>query len=207
MKSTAEPGETIWQVARRQGIEIPHLCYALSRATVPTATAAPAWSRCKESAYSPLRASASRRRGCRSRSASSRAVSARGGWSSSCLVADQPPRASAHDPDSKFWQWADRGRCGVEPVPRAARAAARPHASGDGGPARRLHPLHALRPCLPRGPGQRRHRHGRPRRPREDRLRLRRPDGPEHLRRVRRVRPGLPDRCLDAASAASTSAG
>ena len=24
----AEPGETIWQVANRQGVEIPHLCYA-----------------------------------------------------------------------------------------------------------------------------------------------------------------------------------
>jgi formate dehydrogenase major subunit len=24
------------------------------------------------------------------------------------LLADQPPRAAAHDPDSKFWQWADR---------------------------------------------------------------------------------------------------
>jgi formate dehydrogenase major subunit len=24
---SAEPGETIWQVANRQGIEIPHLCW------------------------------------------------------------------------------------------------------------------------------------------------------------------------------------
>ena len=24
----ALPGETIWQVAKRQGIEIPHLCYS-----------------------------------------------------------------------------------------------------------------------------------------------------------------------------------
>ncbi len=23
---TAEPGETIWQVAEREGVEIPHLC-------------------------------------------------------------------------------------------------------------------------------------------------------------------------------------
>src|SRR3954462_1170080 len=26
-KIEAEPGETIWQVAQRQGIEIPHLCW------------------------------------------------------------------------------------------------------------------------------------------------------------------------------------
>ena len=25
---SAEPGETIWQVAHRQGIAIPHLCYS-----------------------------------------------------------------------------------------------------------------------------------------------------------------------------------
>ncbi len=27
-KVEARDGETIWQVAKRQGIEIPHLCYA-----------------------------------------------------------------------------------------------------------------------------------------------------------------------------------
>src|SRR5260221_14650439 len=37
------------------------------------------------------------------------------------LVADQPARVTAHDPDSKFWNWADRGAVAESPFPRDAR--------------------------------------------------------------------------------------
>ncbi len=85
-----------------------------------------------------------------------------------------------------------------QPLPAPRAAGARPQPSGDGGAARRLHPMQSLRPRLPRGAGQRRDRHGGARLPRKDRLRFRRPDGQQHLRRLRRMRAGLPDRRADA---------
>ena len=90
------------------------------------------------------------------------------------------------------------GRRRRQPLPGAGKSGPRPQPSGDGGAARRLHPVQSLRPRLPRGAGQRRDRHGRARARREDRLRFRRSDGREHLRRLRRVRAGLPDRRADA---------
>ena len=85
-----------------------------------------------------------------------------------------------------------------QPLPAARAGGARPQPSGDGGAARRLHPVQSVRARLPRGPGQRRDRHGRARPSREDRLRFRRSDGQFDLRRLRRVRAGVPDRRADA---------
>ena len=56
----ARPGETIWQVAKRLGTDIPHLCYSPSPAIGRTAIAAPAWWRSRASACSPPPACASR---------------------------------------------------------------------------------------------------------------------------------------------------
>ena len=93
------------------------------------------------------------------------------------LVTDQPERETAHDPQSKFWGWADRMGSSAGRFPRSARAGARPQPSRHGGQSRRLHPVQSVRPRLPRSAGQRRHRHGRARPRREDRVRLRRSDG------------------------------
>ncbi len=49
-KVTAAAGETVWQVAQREGNTIPHLGWRMRPAIAPTATAAPAWSRWKVSA-------------------------------------------------------------------------------------------------------------------------------------------------------------
>ena len=68
-----------------------------------------------------------------------------------------------------------RGR--RQPLSAPRRAGARPQPSGDGGAARRLHPVQSVRARLPRGPGQRRDRHGGARPSRKDRVRFRRPDG------------------------------
>ena len=103
----AMPDETIWQVAAREGRDIPHLCYA------------------PEPGYRPdgnCRACMVQIEGERVLAASclrqptddivvntqaKRAIKARD-MVMELLVADQPSRATAHDPNSKFWQWADR---------------------------------------------------------------------------------------------------
>jgi hypothetical protein len=93
------------------------------------------------------------------------------------LVADQPARETSHDPDSKFWHWAEKTGVTESRFPAAERWQA--DASH---PAMRVnldawHPVRPLRPRLPRGAGQRRHRHGLSQSRRQDRVRLRRPDG------------------------------
>ena len=77
------------------------------------------------------------------------------------LVADQPARATAHDPNLALLAL---GRCAssVDDSRFPPRERRRPTAQppGDGGESRRLHPLQSVRARLPRGAGQRRDRHG-----------------------------------------------
>ena len=103
----AEPGETIWQVAKREGTSIPHLCYAdepgyradgncracmveidgertLAASCIRTPTAGMAVKTATE------RAEASRK------------------MVFEMLLADQPARDVAHQHDSKFWRWTDQ---------------------------------------------------------------------------------------------------
>ena len=114
------------------------------------------------------------------------------------LVADQPARETAHDPDSKFWHWAERSASPKAAFPPAERWDADRQPSGDARQSRCLHPVRPVRARLPRGAGQRRDRHGLSQSRRQDRVRLRRPDGRIDLRRLRRMRAGLPDRRADA---------
>ncbi|MBL4719905.1 MAG: (2Fe-2S)-binding protein, partial [Alphaproteobacteria bacterium] len=102
----AAPDETIWQVASRLGVEIPHLCHSeevdyrsdgncracmvdiegervLAASCIRTPTPGMAVS-----------------------TSSPRAKSARK-MVFELLTADQPDRSIAHDSNSKFWQWAD----------------------------------------------------------------------------------------------------
>ncbi len=103
----AGPDETIWQVAKRQGIDIPHLCYADApgyradgncRACMVEIEGervlAPACLR-RPSPGMTVRTDTERARGSR------RMVI-------EMLLADQPPRQAAHQRDSRFWQWAER---------------------------------------------------------------------------------------------------
>ena len=103
----AEPGETIWQVANRCGTEIPHLCYS----PAPGYRADGNCRACmveiegeRVLAASCIRKPSS---GMKVKSASERAKQSRK-LVFELLVADQPARATAHDPDSRFWRWADR---------------------------------------------------------------------------------------------------
>jgi formate dehydrogenase major subunit len=103
----AERGETIWQVANRLGTEIPHLCYAPE----PGYRADGNCRACMVEIEGErvLAASCIRKpsEGMVVSSVSDRAKSARR-TVMELLIADQPERTTAHDPDSKFWRWADR---------------------------------------------------------------------------------------------------
>jgi formate dehydrogenase major subunit len=102
----AAPGETIWQVANRRGVEIPHLCY----------TPAPGYradGNCRACMVEiegerVLAASCIRKPapGMKVKSASDRAKASRK-MVFELLLADQPERETSHDPDSRLWHWAD----------------------------------------------------------------------------------------------------
>ena len=102
----AAPNETIWQVANRLDVEIPHLCYAPE----PDYRADGNCRACMVEIEGERVLAASCIRtptpGMVVNSTSSRAKSARK-MVFELLTADQPDRAVAHDPESKFWQWAD----------------------------------------------------------------------------------------------------
>src|SRR5579862_3929278 len=97
----AKPGETIWQVAQGLGVEIPHLCYAPEPGYRPDGNCRACMVEIE--GERTLAASCIRKptAGMKVQSASARAKSARK-LVFELLVADQPDKAHAHDPDSKF---------------------------------------------------------------------------------------------------------
>ena len=118
-------GETIWQTAERLGIEIPHLCYAPEPGYRPDGNCRACMVEIEGERV--LAASCIRQPspGMVVNTASERAKKSRE-LVFELLVADQPARTVAHDPESKFWNWADRvgvaesrfpGRAEVTPDP------------------------------------------------------------------------------------------
>src|SRR6201996_2903342 len=103
----ANAGETIWQVAKRQGQEIPHLCYSPAPDYRPDGNCRA----CMVEIEGERVLAASCKRtpsvGMKVKTASSRAVAAQK-MVMELLVADQPPRETSHDPESKFWHWAEK---------------------------------------------------------------------------------------------------
>ena len=103
---TAEPGETIWQVAKRQGTDIPHLCWLPE----PGYRADGNCRACMVEIEGErvLAASCIRKPAPNMvvKSASDRAKKARD-MVIELLMADQPARPEAHDGVSKFWHWSD----------------------------------------------------------------------------------------------------
>src|SRR6266849_4216811 len=118
----ARPGETIWQVANRHGVEIPHLCW-LPR---PGYRADGNCRACMVEVEGDrvLAASCIRQPapGMKVHSASERAKASRK-LVFELLVGDQPERAVAHDPNSRLWQWADALEVGASRFPARAPAA------------------------------------------------------------------------------------
>ena len=104
---TARPGETIWQVAQREGTDIPHLCYSPDPGYRPDGNCRACMVEIEGERV--LAASCNRRPapGMKVHTGSDRATAARR-MVFELLAADQPPREAAHDAGSKFWQWAER---------------------------------------------------------------------------------------------------
>src|SRR6202142_2416536 len=104
---TAREGETIWQVAKRAGTDIPHLCYSPE----PGYRADGNCRACMVEIEGErvLAASCIRKptEGMKVKAVSERAKIARQ-MVFELLIADQPERKTSHDPQSKFWAWADR---------------------------------------------------------------------------------------------------
>jgi formate dehydrogenase major subunit len=122
----ARPGETIWRVADRQGIEIPHLCYSPK----PGYRADGNCRACMVEVEGErvLAASCIRKpsAGMKVNTHSERAKFSRN-MVFEMLVADQPAKAEAHAPDSRFWTWA--GKMGVAVSRFPARAKPKPDMS------------------------------------------------------------------------------
>ena len=102
----AKAGETIWQVAKRQGRDIPHLCYSPAPDYRPDGNCRA----CMVEIEGERVLAASCKRtpsvGMKVKTESARATAAQK-MVMELLVADQPARETSHDPESKFWHWAE----------------------------------------------------------------------------------------------------
>jgi formate dehydrogenase major subunit len=115
----ANAGETIWQVANRRGTEIPHLCYSPAPGYRPDGNCRACMVEIEGERV--LAASCIRKptAGMKVNTASERAKASRK-LVFELLVADQPERRTAHDPESRFWRWADRIGVGESRFPERA---------------------------------------------------------------------------------------
>ncbi|MGF1626124.1 MAG: formate dehydrogenase subunit alpha [Alphaproteobacteria bacterium] len=103
----AAAGETIWDVAKREDVAIPHLCHADAPGYRPDGNCRACMVEIEGErvlAASCIRKPAA---GMAVKTATERARTARR-MVMELLLADQPARAVAPDPDSKLWRWADR---------------------------------------------------------------------------------------------------
>jgi formate dehydrogenase major subunit len=102
----AAPGETLWDVARRRGVAIPHLCHRPEPGYRPDGNCRACMVEVEGERTLAAACIRTPREGMRVRTAGARVETARRGVIE-LLLADQPPRAAAHDPDSALWRWAD----------------------------------------------------------------------------------------------------
>jgi formate dehydrogenase major subunit len=102
----AQPGETLWEVARRVGTTIPHLCHRPEPGYRPDGNCRA----CMVEIEGERVLAASCKRtpavGMKVHTQTDRAVKSRA-LVMELLVADQPERATSHDPTSAFWGWAE----------------------------------------------------------------------------------------------------
>jgi formate dehydrogenase major subunit len=103
----AREGESIWDVAKRQGTSIPHLCHRDKKGYRADGNCRACMVEIEGERV--LAASCVRKpqEGMKVHTASERALGARS-LVFELLMADQPERESAHDPDPDFWLWSDR---------------------------------------------------------------------------------------------------
>jgi len=116
----AREGESLWDVARRVGTAIPHLCHRPEPGYRPDGN-------CRvcmvEIEGERVLAPSCKRMpavGMKVHTQSERATKARA-MVMELLVADQPERQTSHDPTSSFWQWAERTQVTESRFPAAQR--------------------------------------------------------------------------------------
>ena len=114
----AQPGETIWQVAERQGVEIPHLCYSPEPGYRADGNCRACMVEIEGERVLAASCIRTPSEGMVVDTASERAAGAARRMVLELLLADQPARADAHDADSKLWRWADADRHRRQPLRR-----------------------------------------------------------------------------------------
>ncbi len=121
----ARDDETLWQVAQRQGLDVPHLCFTEARGYRPDGNCRICM--VEIDGERTLAASCIRRPepDMVVRTQSPRAQRARA-MVMELLLADQPARAQAPDREARLWQWADRVSVGDSRFPAGARPAPDP---------------------------------------------------------------------------------
>src|SRR5712671_205311 len=116
----ARPGETIWQVANRQGVEIPHLCWLPKPGYRPDGNCRACMVEIDGERVLAASCIRTPTAGMKVKSTSDRAKKARE-MVFELLISDQPDRnTQAHDPASKFWNWADRMGIAASRLPARA---------------------------------------------------------------------------------------
>src|SRR3974390_1560322 len=122
----AHSGETIWQVAMREGIEIPHLCYSPEPGYRADGNCRACMVDIEGERVLATSCIREPTEGMKVKANSDRARTARR-MVFELLISDQPERKTSHDPQSKFWAWADRmgvatSRFGKRHVPSCDRS-------------------------------------------------------------------------------------
>ncbi len=115
----ARPGESIWQVAERYAVEIPHLCYLPQSGYRPDGNCRACMVEIEgERVLAPscLREPSE---GMKVHTSNRRAKTAQR-MVMELLLADQPEQGVAHDRDSQLWRWADRLGISTSRFPRRA---------------------------------------------------------------------------------------
>ena len=102
----ARPGETLWEVARRVGTAIPHLCHRPQPGYRPDGNCRACMVEIEGERVLAASCMRTPTVGMKVHSQSDRAAKARA-MVMELLVSDQPARATSHDPTSAFWGWAD----------------------------------------------------------------------------------------------------
>jgi formate dehydrogenase major subunit len=118
----AHEGETIWQVAKRQGTDIPHLCYLPEPGYRPDGNCRACMVEIEGERVLAASCIRTPTEGMKVKTESERAQASRK-MVFELLVTDQPERATSHDPQSKFWAWTDRMGIATSRFPEHGKAA------------------------------------------------------------------------------------
>src|SRR5919106_5809929 len=111
------PGETIFRAARRLGIKLPHLCYLPKPGYRPDGNCRVCMVEIEGERVLAASCIRTPTPGMKVKTQTDRAKTVRR-MVAELLLTDQPPKDVAHDPQSEFWQTADRQQIGVSRFPR-----------------------------------------------------------------------------------------